>query len=524
MRYLTLTISIILVGILFTFPVMADETEWVDPQENILRLSESFVKDVFVIEATDFYSDSVLITVYRKNGDVSVGNVNGVGNGVTGAENDIGNKYGGDKIDSNIMRFGDSWNVTYQNSTINITIKELREDRGNISAYEGLNVVVDQWVNVFVRLAGKPLPIVSIVPEERHIENRTIVKRIFSPGSEIPINFTIKNIGKAKLKELKIKINTTLPLLFSSDKLYYELSTLDAGNSTTITVRFRIPNNYDLYGNNYNFSISAEAAGVDIFGNKYHNKDSTYIIVRPYIEKLVELKKYIPEKVYMGDLIYVSLNVRNNGYNNISMNIIDGVPTGFEIIDENMKGETVSWNLILEGNSEKVILYKIMPKKPGIYSIGYACADIDGIGIECSDKPNKISNNKLIVSGPYVELIKLAENIEGGNTRIKIAMTNKGDRTAIVRLVDHVPLNFTINGSVNRSDVNRSDLNRISFKPIVLRPQGSSSIGYTLYRNSNSHNNSYWLPSAEAYVLDQFLYLEDRYLQRISSNELIIKS
>ncbi len=496
-----------LVAILCTFPVMADETEWVDPQENVLRLSESFVKDIFIIEATDFYSDSVLISIYRKNDNTSK-----VTNSKMLSNDD-------NKIDSNIMRFGDSWNVSDQNSTINITIKDLREDRGNIAAYEGLNVIVDQWVKIYVRMAGKPLPIVSIVPEERHIQNRTIVKRIFSPGSEMTINFTIKNVGKAKLKELRLKINTTLPLLFSDDKLYHELSTLEAGNSTTISVRFRAPYNHG------NFSIDAEATGVDIFERKYYSKDSTYIIVKPYIEKLVELKKYIPEKVYMGDLIYVNLNIRNNGYNNLSMNVIDGVPEGFEIIGgedseeiSGGSGETVSWNFTLEGNNEKVILYKIRPKKPGIYSFGYICADIEGIGIECGEKPNKISNNKLIVSGPYVELIKLAENIEKNDTRIKIVMSNKGDRTAIIRLVDYVPRNYTL--VVNKSTY-KSDFNRIAFKPIVLRPQSSSFLEYSI---DSGRGIDYWLPPAEATILDQFLYLEDRYIQRISSNELIIRS
>lgn len=499
MRYILLVMSIISVGLLFAFPIMADETEWIDPQENILRLSESFTKDIFIIEATDFYSDSVLITVYRKDGNISNDN---------------------NKIDSNIMRFGDSWNVSAQNSTINITIKELREDRGNIAAYEGLNVIVDQWVNVQVRMAGMPLPIVSIVPEEKHIQNRTIINRIFSPRSEMTINFTIKNIGKAKLKESRLKINTTLPLLFPGDKLDQELSTLDAGNSTTVSVRFRAPYNHG------NFSIDAEVTGVDVFGRKYYSKDSTYIIVKPYIEKLVELEKYVPEKVYMGDLIYVNLNVRNNGYNNLSMNIIDGVPPGFDIIDENtsdknmkISGGVVSWNFTLEGNREKAILYKIRPQKSGIYSFGYVCADIEGIGIECSEKPNKISNNKVIVSGPYVELKKLAENIEN-NTRIKIMAINKGDRTAIVRLVDYVPRNYTLVG-VNKSAYKR-DFNRIVSKPIILRPQSSSLLDYTLY--STDSGISYWLPPAEATILDQFLYLEDRYVQRISSNELIIKS
>jgi hypothetical protein len=531
-RYAIIIMSIISVWILVTFPVLADETEWADPQENVLRLSESFVKDNFVIEATDFYEDSVLMTVYIKNDN----------------NNSISDN---NKIDSNIMRFGDSWNVSLKDSTINIVIKDFREDKGSIGAYMGLNVTVDQWANVLTRMIGKPLPMISIVPEERHIENRTIVQRVFTPGSEATINFTVKNLGKARLKDLGLSINTTLQLLYHTDKSHYDLLTLEAGNYTTTSVRFRVPDHIG------NFSIFAETNGIDFLGRKYYDNDSTYIVVKPRIEKLVELTKNVPEKVYMGDITYAVLTIKNNGNNNVSANIIDGVPSGFDVIYENMSvgnvgkidemsldtiGRTVSWNISLEGNREKVITYKMRSKKPGIYKFGAVCANIEEIEIECSNAPNKISNGELIVSGPYVELTKSFENVGGNDVRIKIRMDNKGDRTAIVRLADYVPRNYTLTGSIYRGidrgidrgvdrdidgdsniSINKSDLSEVIFKPIILRSQGSSSIGYVLHMHKDGNVSDYRLPPAEAAVFDQFLYSEDRYIQKIISNGLIVR-
>lgn len=490
-------ICILSILTLLVFPVMADETEFVDPQENTLRLAESFVRDGFLIEATGFFNNSVLITVYRNNG------------------NDINNDTFMTKIDSNVMRISDSWNVSDIGGTINIVIKDLREDRGNISASEGLNVIVDQWARVVTRMAGAPIPMVSIVPEERHLNNRTFVNRIFSPGSEMTINFTIINVGKAKLKELKLKINTSLNLLFPGDKLNYELSTLEAGDNITIMARFKAPY-VDHSGKvgRTNFTISAEATGVDVFGKKYSDNDTTYIIVRPYIEKLVELKKYIPDRVYMGDIVYITLYVKNNGFENMNLTLFDIVPVGFSVLNENMNNHQLSWNITLYSNEERVILYKLFPQKPGIYSFGYACLNAKNIGIECSDIPNKVYNNKLIVSGPYVELTKSIDNVKDNNVGIKITIKNKGDRTAIVRLIDKIPYNYIL-----KSD--SSNFNNTIFKTIIIRPQDSSSLRYSL--NVENRKNDYILPSAEATILDQFLYQEDKYMQKILSNNLTIK-
>jgi len=44
------------------------------------------------------------------------------------------------------------------NDRLNISIKNLKEKRGNISASLGMNVVVDQWVRIETRVAGRPLP------------------------------------------------------------------------------------------------------------------------------------------------------------------------------------------------------------------------------------------------------------------------------------------------------------------------------------------------------------------------------
>lgn len=530
MKFFLIITSILIILTISILPVIAEEPEWSDPQEKTLRLEESIIRDKFLIEATSFFEDSVLITVYWK----------------------------GISIDNNIMRINDSWNVTSgyvddQEKIINITIKDFREDRGNISAQEGLNVIVDQWVKIETRMAGAPLPIVSIVPEEKHRNNRTVVNRVFGPYSEIPINFTIINNGKATLRTPILRINTSLPLLFSDDKLYHELSSIKPGENITVRLRFKCPY-IGHVGSRTNFTISANVTGKDVFGRTYNDNETIYVIVKAYHDDKLELKKLIPERVYMGDIVTVSLNIKNNmfGFGVRNVTLTDTIPVGFEILHggngEIKNKDNISWNITLD-SAEKTILYSIVPKRPGIYSLDNAC--IDDISTEnmaekiCSDVPNKVSDHKIIASGPYVELVKSAnKNINReGQVDISVYIKNKGDRSAIVKLIDRVPKinivnknNNTDNNNIGNSNNAGNNSMEISFDKIfetmIVRPQSTKLLNYSftidnniangINNDINNENMNYKLPPAKAIVLDQFLYQEDKYVQKVISNELSI--
>lgn len=187
---------IILLIILFSgiAPVFADDIEWVDPRENTLRMTESFTRGGYQIEATDFFDDMALITVYDSNHNIII---------------------------RNITRKDDYFVV----NDMNITAIDLQVVSGNISAGHGLNVTVDQWVRIQTRVVGKPSIRISIIPKGIEIKNRKIVRRTYIPGSEIPINFSIRNEGKSKLKDMILKINTSLPVLYD-EKLNYEIMEL----------------------------------------------------------------------------------------------------------------------------------------------------------------------------------------------------------------------------------------------------------------------------------------------------------
>ncbi len=461
---------------MYVIPVLGDEIEWTDPQDRTLRLMESFQRDGFIIEASDFYNDTqigALITVYDLNHMPLV---------------------------SNIARINDSFNVS---DKLNITIIDLQDRMGNISAGHGAGVTVDQWVKIRTRIPGIPVPEISIIPHAKTINNKSVITRVFVPGSDIWINFTIRNEGKAVLKRPFLKINSTLPL-FSEEKLDYELIEIGAGNeSEVITVHFKAP----FTGERKSFNISAEVRGSDIYGRAYSASDATYIEVVPGIDDRIEIKKYVSEKIYMGDLAVVSIIIKNNRSQSIkNVSLTDALPPGLEPLDTNL-----TWNFNLTANEQKPIYYWIKPQKPGTYLFLPGNSRVEYQGYAGYDK--KI--NKLIVNGPYVVMTKSADTVdpvEGQKVIITLEVRNMGDATGIIKLEDPVPVNYSLPGGEKQD--------RMIQHTLVLHPGNSSSLSYSL---NATLAGSYILPGAKAEIFDQFLYQDGRYKQNISSNDLVIE-
>jgi uncharacterized repeat protein (TIGR01451 family) len=343
----------------------------------------------------------------------------------------------------------------------------------------------------------------SIIPKAIEINNKKIVMRTYTPGSEIPINFSIKNEGKAKIKDLVLRINTSLPVLYD-DKLDYEILELGAGNeSDAFTVRFQAP----ITEENKSIMISAEALGFDIFRKVYRAVDTAFIEVKPQFNNKIELVKYVPEKVYMGDIAVVSIIITNNGSKKFdNVNLIDSLPSGIEPIETNL-----SWNFALGAFEQKSISYKTKPQKPGTYYFlnGSSIIEYQGF-LDYNKKPGK-----LIVNGPYVVLTKFAntyDTIKNENINVTIEARNMGDAIAIVKISDTIPANYTLSLE-NQTHEQITDT-------MVLHPGMS---GYYSYSLLSSSPGSFILPPAKAIILDKILYKDERYLQRANSSELIIK-
>lgn len=209
----------------------------------------------------------------------------------------------------------------------------------------------------------------------------------------------------------------------------------------------------------------------------------------------------------MGDFVYVSLYINNNwGINVNDINLIEGIPKGFEPLDDLYSRNLT--NFTLRPYEKKFVEYKLKPTKPGIYTFPAKSSIVEcgyGAGIEGGIEYNNKSNT-LIVNGPYVELRK-SGIIKGDIIEIKIDARNMGDMTAIVRLRDVTPKGGT------------------AVKSLIVHPGSTASFSYNINKANIVDlisNGEITLPHADAIVLDQFLYSNDRYAQRAISNDLIL--
>lgn len=465
-------ILVLLIINISSLPALSDDIEWVDAQEKTLRFKESVSRNGYLIEATDFFGTSVLITVYSSNGSLLL---------------------------RNVSRTGDYMTL---NDDLNITILEVREKRGKIGANLGLNVIVDEWAKIQTRTAGRPVPKVSVVPYQKRINKRLNLSYEFISNSDIRINISAKNDGKAVFRSPKLKITSKLPL-FERENLNYELVDIKGMNeSDDITVLFKAPPADE----KKSFTIQAELTGYDDFGKAYRSSDSINITVLPTSERegKLDIRKYVSEKIYVGDVAVVSLDIKNHGSRKISnATLTEILPAGLEPVDKNL-----TWDLSFEPFESKMISYKIKPDKPGIYYFLPGSSRIEYNGILKSNP--KI--NRLIVSGPYVILTKSAsifEAAKGEDVTVKIEAKNIGDATAIVKFVDVAPVNRSL-----------SDTRKINIQDtLVVRPGKSESVSYTVYSNTAG---SFQLSPVKAKVTDRFLYNEERYAQKITSNDLLI--
>ena len=145
------------------------------------------------------------------------------------------------------------------------------------------------------------------------------------------------------------------------------------------------------------------ATGYDIYGKTHSAADSASIELIPPFDNKIDLIKYVSEKVYMGDVAIVSINIRNNGSQKLyNVNLTESLPQGIEPIDTNL-----SWNFTLGPFEQKTISYMVKPQKPGTYFFlpGSSIIEYRGV-LDYNKKPIK-----LIVGGPYVVLLKYASSV-----------------------------------------------------------------------------------------------------------------
>lgn len=388
---LSLLISLFFIEAALAVP--SGDIEWGEPQVHLLHIGESVVRGDYVIEATDFFSNYALITIYDKDWNRLASNVTCTGEYV-------------------------EWN-----NSINVSLLEVHTSIGNTSR---LNVPVDQWIKIESRLVGVPRLTIALQSE----------KYLHTAGEEISINVSIRNYGTGRLKNARLVLNTDLTPV-NGDKTEYDLYEIAADNtsednnlSKMINVRFKAP--ASIYNATYN--ITGVVTGEDLFGNLYRKEDTVHVKVLG--SHRVEAHKYVRERAYIGEKIYVTLSVLNNGTVSLkNLTLTDALPKPLHP----PPNYSLRWSFDLPPGAHKSISYPCIARSPGAYVLPPAVLNWEFNNINYTLQTER---PRVVLSGPSVSVVKTANRTKippNGRVKISLVATNTGDQAAVVRIEDHIP-------------------------------------------------------------------------------------
>ncbi|MDD1761015.1 MAG: hypothetical protein LUQ59_02170 [Methanothrix sp.] len=204
------------------------------------------------------------------------------------------------------------------------------------------------------------------------IHKRTTEEMV--PGKEYPVILTLRNFGKE---------NTTVDLLDSVSQEFFTGSdmswTIDLPAEKTETVSYNIKASRPGAG----LALPAAVASYKIGNTSYKSwsEDLSIDVFGPYLE--IE-KKVSPHSVHPGDMVAISIDIKNRGNRTVKAIINETVPAWARLLG----GET-KFDKILNSSEEASLSYRISCKEPGNYEIPetkvlYADARGDGYSANSS--------------------------------------------------------------------------------------------------------------------------------------------
>lgn len=171
---------------------------------------------------------------------------------------------------------------------------------------------------------------------------------------------------------------------------------------------------------NSTIKLTAQVETRDYYNNAHLLTVSKDIRITPNIS----IAKYIPEETD-DENVPVELYVYNSGMDNKSISIHDAIPSGF------IAGQQPDWNIELGYKKSTNLTYYITPQKPGKYELQPAIARWD-------DQSSVSKTTGTTVHMPFITMTKKAQN-NGSLTDVELAISNTGDRPAMVTLSDKIP-------------------------------------------------------------------------------------
>ena len=459
-RKVTMDKKISLTALLFVFiffclsmtALAASDVEWVEKQGAAkLYWGDSVTVEDYVIKAEDFSNDTVFVSISKEGGKLKTSPLS---EGMEVVYDDK-IKVCAKKIDPNY-------------ETITKNGKEFKTKNWNPCAE----------LNVSVR--GEPSFEIKIETNKDTYDSKS------AGDSKIDVTINVKNNGDAEAKDIVLTTDTAGMELIKGKTEYINTRVLKDEALKPFNLTLKTPTPWE----DADFNITAKLICLDIKGKKYEYEGSKTIKVDKKWDLIAS--KSFSENCHMGELVYVSVIVRNKGIcdiNNIVLN--DSIVSGMRLQEDTTLNKTFS--LKAGETAEKVLKYTLIPETPGEFTFPTATATFtlpNGQSKEVS------SNNSgtVKINGPNITVIKTVDKQQlntGDILNVTVMAQNTGNVNANVRVNDTLPPGAElISGET-------------SFKQILKSGGDSKNVTYTLQMNKEGEIQ---LPACKAsfYDLDKY--------------------
>ncbi len=347
------------------------------------------------------------------------------------------------------------------------------------------------FVELNVSLRGAPSLDLEIETNKDNYDSKS------TGDSEIRVSIKIKNDGDAEAKDVVLTVDTAGMELVNGKTKYTYSRVLKDETLKPINLTLKTP----APERDTDFNISAKLTCSDIKGTKYEFNDSKTIKVEK--EWGLAVSKSFSENYHMGEIVHVSVSVRNKGHtdiNNIVLN--DSIISGMHLQENATLKKTLS--LKAGEKAEKVLQYNLIPEIPGEFTFPAATA----IFTLSNGQNEEISSNNsgtVKVSGPNITVTKTVDKQQlsiGDILNVTVKAQNTGNVNANVKVNDTLPPEAKlISGET-------------SFKQILKSGGDSKIITYTLQMNREGEVQ---LPACKASFYDL-----DEYSGEVNSNSPVV--
>jgi uncharacterized repeat protein (TIGR01451 family) len=441
----------------------ADDVEWVEKQSSAkLYWGDSVIVDNYVIKAEDFSGDSVFISISKD----------------------------GEKLKA--FPLSEGMEVVY-NDKIKVCAKKVDPNYETVAknGKEFKTKTKNPFAELNISIRGEPSLDLEIETNKDAYDSKS------AGDSEMHVSINIKNEGDAEAKDVVLTVDTAGMQLVNGKTKYTYSRVLKDETLKPINLTLKTP----APERDTDFNISAKTTCSDIKGTKYEFNDSKTIKVEK--EWGLAVSKSFSENYHMGDIIHVSVSVRNKGHtdiNNIVLN--DSIASGMHLQENTTLKKTLS--LKAGEKAENVIQYKLIPESPGEFTLPVATATFT-----LSDGQNEeiTSNNSgaVKVSGPNISVTKTVDKQQlsvGDILNVTVKVQNTGNVNANVKVDDTLPPETKlVSGETN-------------FKQVLKSGSDSKTITYSLQMNREGEIQ---LPACKASFYDL-----DEYSGEISSDSPIV--